>query len=116
MEEDLKESEVLIHVTLDENDVPEEIKWIAGEEGDAGVSKAAFIQLWDADGAGQFHIDLWTKEMEMDEMKYFFFQNIMTMAEAFEKATNESGMAKEMKAFGKFFAEKMSVIPPPSDN
>ena len=109
--EESRDTEILIQVTLDVNDVPKEIKWIAGEEGDAGVSKAAMVQLWDADGGGQSHIDLWTKDMPMEEMKYFFFQNIMTMADTMETAISESEMAKEMRAFGKFFGEKMGVNP-----
>ena len=37
---------------------------------------------------------------------------VLTMAETLEKSISESEMAKEMRAFGKFFAEKLEVLPP----
>lgn len=57
-------------------------------------------------------IDLWTKQMTTDEMKAFFHQNILTMADTFERATGEGRMAAQMRDFGKYFAEHMLNVRP----
>ena len=55
-------------------------------------------------------IDLWTKDMMVDEMKKFTCQNIITMADAFERSTGENEVAEEIRAFGKQIAIKMGVL------
>lgn len=104
-----KVKEIVVKVTLDENEVPDSMTWSAGSDGE-GVCKAALLSFWDGDSHEQLHIDLWTKEMEMDEMKYFMFQNIMTMADTLETAIDEHKMAVEMRAFAKYFGEELGVI------
>ena len=55
-------------------------------------------------------MDLWTKEMSIEEMNKFFFQTYITMADTFQRATNEDGMGEAMKDFAEFFGEKLGVI------
>ncbi|HOZ40078.1 MAG: gliding motility protein GldC [Flavobacteriales bacterium] len=103
----MKTSDIRLSVHLDENKVPERIDWEA-EDGDMrSSSKAVLLSLWDAEEKNTLRIDLWTKEMSMEEMKAFFHQNILTMADTFERATGEGKMAAQMRDFGAYFAEHM---------
>jgi gliding motility-associated protein GldC len=102
----MKESDITIRVHLDENHVPENIEWKA-EADNQGVGKAMLLSFWDAQELNTLRIDLWTKEMTMDEMKAFFHQNILTLADTFERATNEEKMAAQMRDFAAYFAEHM---------
>lgn len=103
----MKESDIVISVTTDENHVPEGIAWSAQEGENKGRAKAMLLSLWDAEELNTLRIDLWAKDMTLDEMKAFFHQNILTMADTFERATNEDKMAAQMRDFADYFAEHM---------
>lgn len=103
----MKKSDITIRVHLDENHIPEHIEWKADDNGGEGVSRAMLLSFWDAEELNTMRIDLWTKEMTTEEMKVFFHQNILTMADTFERATNEPKMAEQMRDFAAYFAEHM---------
>jgi gliding motility-associated protein GldC len=104
-----KKSEIKFTVSLDENHVPEKIEWTASDTGEEDVknAKAMIISLWDAKENNTLRIDLWTKDMMLDEMKHFFYQSIITMSDTYERATNDTAVAEEMREFGKKIGEKM---------
>ncbi|MFZ1687234.1 MAG: gliding motility protein GldC [Flavobacteriales bacterium] len=100
-------SQIRFTITLDENKVPERIEWEADDASAKSECKSTLISLWDAKEQNTLRIDLWTKAMTTDEMKSFFHQNILTMADTFERATGEGKMAAQMRDFGGYFAEHM---------
>jgi gliding motility-associated protein GldC len=100
-------SEIKLTVQLDENKVPERIDWEAEDGATRSSSKAVLLSLWDEAERNTLRIDLWTKEMTVEEMKAFFHQNILTMADTFERATGEGRMAAQMRDFAGYFAEHM---------
>jgi len=102
-----KTSQIRFTVTLDENQVPEHIAWEAEDGAVKSECKATLISLWDAKENNTLRIDLWTKQMTTDEMKAFYHQSIMTMADTFERATGEGKMAAQFRDFGHYFAEHM---------
>jgi gliding motility-associated protein GldC len=106
----MKQSEILFKVTLDENNLPEKIDWSATEGAEKSSSKSIMIALWDAKENNTLRIDLWTKEMMVDEMKQFYHQCLLSMADTFEKATGEAEISKEMRGFAQYFGEKMELI------
>ena len=105
----MKKSEINFTVSLDENHVPEQIDWSATDAGEDDIkkAKAMIVSLWDAKENNTLRIDLWTKDMMLDEMKHFFYQSIITMSDTYERATNDKEIAKEMRDFGKMIGEKM---------
>lgn len=107
----MKTSAINITVHLDENRVPERIDWEAEDGGIKSSSKAVLLSVWDEQEANTLRIDLWTKEMSVEEMKAFFHQNILTLSDTFERATGESKMAAQMRDFGAYFAEHMLPKP-----
>jgi gliding motility-associated protein GldC len=47
--------------------------------------------------------------MPVDEMKLFFHQTLVAMAETFQRATADEKMAHTMKDFCDYFAEKLEL-------
>lgn len=105
-----KKSEIKFFVELDENKVPEKLSWTAQDGGiDAEDSKALMLSIWDHKAKETMRIDLWTKDMPIDEMKIFFHQTLVAMADTFERATTDEKMADTMRDFCDYFAEKLEL-------
>lgn len=108
----MKKTEIKFEIQLDENNVPERIHWAASDNGMTAEAKAMMISVWDLKESNTMRIDLWNKEMHVDEMKQMVHQTMLTMADSFERATNERAMAGAMREFCAYFAEKMKLMPP----
>ena len=103
-------SDIKFKIGLDENRVPEEISWTAKEGGITNLaSKAIMLSVWDHKDKDTLRMDLWTKDMPVDEMKQFFHQTLVSMADTFEKATNDEKMSATMRDFCEYFAEKLEI-------
>jgi gliding motility-associated protein GldC len=103
-------SEIQFKVALDENKVPEEISWTAIDGGiDNEEAKAIMISVWDHKKKDTLRMDLWTKDMPVDDMKQFYHQTLVSMAESFERATDDAKMGATMKDFCDYFAEKLEL-------
>ena len=105
-----RNSKIEISVDLDENKIPEKIFWSA-EDGNIKnkESKALFLSVWDSEKKESLRIDLWTKEMPLDEMKIFFHQTLVAMSDTFNRATQDEKMTATMKDFCDYFAEKLNL-------
>jgi gliding motility-associated protein GldC len=104
-------SEIKFNIGLDENRVPENLTWTAKDGGvDAEQAKAIMLSIWDSNAKETLRIDLWTKDMPVDEMKLFFHQTLVAMSETFQRATGDEKMADTMKDFCDYFAEKLDLI------
>ena len=103
-------SEIKFLVELDQNRVPEKLTWTAQDGGvDAEEAKAMMLSIWDSKAKETLRIDLWTKDMPVDEMKQFFHQTLVAMADTFERATNDEKMTATMMDFCDYFAEKLDL-------
>ncbi|MGD8428756.1 MAG: gliding motility protein GldC [Balneolaceae bacterium] len=107
-----KKKEISITVELDENDVPTSIDWNATDKEGEGIAncKAMILSMWDPDQQDTLRLDLWTKKMTVEEMKVFFHQTLVTMADTFQNSTQEEGMAEDMRDFTSYYAEKMEIL------
>ena len=104
------QSNIKFKVGLDENKVPETINWSAEDGGiNNEESKAIMISVWDHLQKDTLRMDLWTKEMPVDEMKQFYHQTLVSMANSFERATNDTKMSATMRDFCDYFAEKLEL-------
>jgi len=104
------EKEIKFAITLDENNVPEKITWNSSEdEKQSEEIKSLLISVWDKKENLTKRIDLWTKDMYVEEMKMMYFQTLMTMADGLERATGENEVAAEMREFGKKIAAKLDI-------
>ncbi|RTY84006.1 gliding motility protein GldC [Flavobacterium sp. GSP27] len=103
-------SEIKFLIELDENKVPEKLMWTAKDGGvELEEAKAIMLSIWDSKAKESMRIDLWTKEMPVDEMKIFFHQTLVAMSETFKRATDDEKMADTMKDFCDYFAEKLEL-------
>jgi gliding motility-associated protein GldC len=101
-------STITIDVHLDENKVPEKITWQATDSSAeaAQIAKAMMIAFWDSADKSALRIDLWTKDMMVDEMSDFFYQTFSTMADTYSRATQYKELSSDIKAFAKDFYAK----------
>lgn len=106
----MKTSEINFKVTVDENYLPVDIKWEANDAGEHGNSKSVMIALWDAKENNTLRIDLWTKDLSVDEMKKFYIQNIMTLSDTYIRATSDDTTANEVKALITAVGKKLGVM------
>ena len=103
-------SEIKFTVELDENRVPEKLLWSAQDGGvNEEEAKAMMLSIWDSKAQETLRIDLWTKDMPVDEMKLFFHQTLVAMSDTFRRATDDEKMADTMKDFCAYFAEKLEL-------
>jgi gliding motility-associated protein GldC len=108
----MNQSTIKIDVLLDPNKIPEQISWNATDsQADmAQKAKAMCLAFWDGADKTALRIDLWTKDMMMDEMADFYYQIFITMADTFKRATHQDELADEMKKFAREFFEKFKAI------
>lgn len=108
----VKSSEISIKVGLNENNLPVGMKWTATDGNiENANAKAMFLSLWDPTQNNTMKIDLWTKDMSIEEMKQFFHQTLLTMADTFERATGERNICEDLRDYCYHFADKMEILP-----
>lgn len=106
-----KKSEININIELDENKIPESLEWTAQDGGiENEKTKAIMLSVWDSKLKESLRIDLWTKDMPIDEMKVFYHQTLVSMSDSYLRATQDDKMAATMKDFCDYFAEKLNLI------
>jgi len=104
----MKKSSINIDVLLDVDKVPAQISWNATDSTaeKARNAKAMMLSFWDGSDKTALRIDLWTKDMMLDEMADFFYQTFMTMADTYERATHQDELVTDMRVFAKDFYNK----------
>ena len=104
----MTESNINISVVLDADKVPQQISWSAsGSTAETPQkAKAMFVAFWDGVDKSAMRIDLWTKDMMIDEMADFYFQVLSTMGDTFQRATKYDSLSKELKSFAQEFHKK----------
>jgi len=107
----MNKSTITIDVKMDENRVPESINWSASDTTaeKSQKAKAMMLSFWDATEKTALRIDLWTKDMMVDEMADFFYQTMITMADSYGRATRHGEIVEEMKKFARGFYDKFKT-------
>ena len=104
----MHKSSIKIDILLDKDKVPNNITWQATDSSAELVqkAKAMCIAFWDGGDKTAMRIDLWTKDMMVDEMGEFFYQMMFTMSDTFLRATKNEKQAAEIKEFSNDFIKK----------
>ncbi len=104
----MHKSNISIEIELDENKVPQQIQWNASDSTADMMqqAKSMMVAFWDGADKSALRIDLWTKEMMVDEMADFYYQTFMGMADTYMRATQQKELVEDMKAFAKEFYRK----------
>lgn len=105
-------SEIKFIVELDDKKMPEKIHWRADDADFTGMkeAKTLMLSLWDKQDNITLGIDLWTKEMLVDDMNQHFYQIILKLGDTYKRSTNNSEASKMFDDFASQFAEKINLF------
>jgi gliding motility-associated protein GldC len=95
----MKKSSIQFEIQLDQQNIPDKILWNATDKPEEGLSetKSISIALWDHAQKNTMRIDLWAKDMPVDDMKRFYIDCIGGLSQSVLTATGDEFMAKEMR-------------------
>ena len=111
----MKKTQIFFDVELDENKIPEKISWSATDGGVLNEeSKAVILSVWNHKSQETLKIDLWTKDMPLDQMNVFFHQTLVSMSDTFFRATQNEKMTDSFKQFCDYFAKNLKIKLPPN--
>jgi gliding motility-associated protein GldC len=107
----MKQSEIKFKISLDDDRIPESISWSATDSGTEGEKPclATMMSIWDPNDHTTLRIDLWTRNMLVDDMKRFFYENFTTMADTYRRATNDEDGAQDIRKFAEAFGRKTGI-------
>ena len=91
----MKKSEIHFTVELDDKNVPDKIFWEATDNPNEGINdtRAIAVAVWDHYHRGTLKIDLWSKDMEVFDMKRFYIEIMSGISDTLLTATNDKKMA-----------------------
>jgi gliding motility-associated protein GldC len=95
----MKKSDIHFTVELDNQNIPEKIHWEATDNPNEGINdtRAIAIAVWDHYHKGTLKIDLWTKDMEVFDMKRFYIEIMSGIADTLLTATNDKKMSDSIE-------------------
>jgi gliding motility-associated protein GldC len=96
----MRKTTINFSIDLDDKNIPEKIQWEATDKPDPGLSetKSLSVALWDNHQKNTLRIDLWTKDMPVDEMKRFYIDCLGGLSQSMLNATGDEFMATETQA------------------
>ncbi|HEX5171402.1 MAG TPA: gliding motility protein GldC [Cyclobacteriaceae bacterium] len=96
----MRKTEIKFSIELDDNNVPEKIYWDASDKPDHTLAetKSISVAVWDHQQKNTLRIDLWSKDMAVDEMERFSIECIGGLAQTVLQSTGDEYMANEMNA------------------
>jgi gliding motility-associated protein GldC len=100
-------AEIRMAVDLDAENLATRIVWQASEAPGAGVAKcdSMMLSLWDSEKKSTAAIDLWTREMTVEDMNCFVYQVLHKMADTYLRATKNAALAQSIHEFGDKFGQ-----------
>lgn len=108
----MKASEINFKVELDQNNIPEKIWWDATEKPEPGFSetKSISISLWDHVQKNTMRIDLWSKEMPVEEMRRFYIDCLGGLSQSVLSATGDEFMSGEINLLCEKLAKHIATL------
>tara|TARA_Y100000746_G_scaffold18384_1_gene14358 strand:- start:306 stop:629 length:324 start_codon:yes stop_codon:yes gene_type:complete len=98
-------------VELDENNLPNSIKMLEDQAKNSAINlKALMIAAWDAKRKETLRVDIWTKDMPVNDMFILYHQNMMGMATSLEKSTGQDKLAQALRDYCDFFAKQTKIL------
>jgi len=93
----MKKSEIKFLVSRDKDNFTEKIEWNAEDSSNDKLSetKAISLSLWDDNKKNTPTINLWTKDMNTNDMKKFYVDCIGGLGQSILNSTGDEFMSKE---------------------
>lgn len=103
-------SEINFSIDLDDSRVPEKIFWDATENPNEGINetKAISISVWDQYHKGLLGINLWTKDMPVDEMNHFVIDIVGNLSQMLKDSTQDPKMIAILEEAGKQMTQHLN--------
>lgn len=93
----MKKSLITFEIDLDKENLPEKITWKATDTNNQNNdAKAIAISLWDPTQNNTLKIDLWTKDMRVDEMDKFLVDTLGGLSQSMLTATGDTFISKSI--------------------
>jgi gliding motility-associated protein GldC len=106
----MKKSTISFHIDLDEKNIPVNINWEATDAGNQPMdTKAIACSVWDDNQQNTLRIDLWTKEMRVDEMDRFFVDTLGGLSQTIQNATGDKFLSGELEKLCERFVEYLQT-------
>jgi gliding motility-associated protein GldC len=107
-----KNSEIKISIQLNEKKMPEKIEWRADDAEFNGMkeAKTLFLSLWDKKDNVTLGIDIWTKDMLVDEMNLHFYQMLLKLGDTYRRATKNNDVGKMFDDFASELSNKLQLF------
>ena len=101
---------IRFEIELDENHLPVNIEMSSSDDAANEKNiKTLMISAWAAQTKETLRIDLWTKDMPVNDMFIMYHQTMTGMAISLEKATGNERLAGALRDYCDFFAEQTKI-------
>jgi gliding motility-associated protein GldC len=110
-----KKSTIQFEIELDDQNVPENIEWKASdrEQSDEySKAKAMLVSIFERDTKETLRFDIWTKEMQVQEMDRLMFYTLRGLADTYMRATQNTELANQFQEFATYFGSKTEILKP----
>lgn len=103
-----KTNEIKIKVTLDERNIPVDMKWMATDSEVPQLldCKAFNLSIWDPVEDNSLGISLWTNSMTVDKMHAHYFRTLLNITNSYVQATGNPYAMEDIKKFCQELAKK----------
>ena len=106
----MRKSEINFKVKLDDQNIPEKIWWLATDGNpEFKEIKSVSLNVWDHNLQNTLMIDLWTKDMRVDDMKRFYVDILGGMSQSILSATGDTHMANKIKKLREELVESIKI-------
>jgi len=103
-------AEIRLIVDLDADNLATRIVWQAADvPGGPSQCHSLLLSLWDAEKKTTAAIDLWTRNMTVDDMNAFFYQVLHKMADTYRRATKNESVAQSISEFAHEFGDRLGL-------
>jgi len=106
----MKKSRLEFDIELDVNQVPEKITMDSSDSQAELEIKSLMVSAWDSKKRESLTVDLWTKDMMINDMYIMYHQTLHSMASSLERSTGHNKLADALRDYCDFFAEQTNIL------
>ena len=106
----MKKSRLEFDIELDVNQVPEKITMDSSDSQVELEIKSLMVSAWDSKKRESLTVDLWTKDMMINDMYIMYHQTLHSMASSLERSTGHNKLADALRDYCDFFAEQTNIL------
>ena len=106
----MKKSKITIDISFNENNIPEKISCFSSDDKKKKEIKSFMLSLWDSEKKETLKIDLWTKDMLLEEMKVFICQSILSVKHVAKRALDDDNLVNKIDKFSTEIAKEIGIV------